>query len=289
MKLGMTQDPRRPLHRLTPLQDDPLASWLTGPQRLRVAMTGWFGWIAFGIFLIMLFGAQALLIADFLPFVDDRWPGVLTVIAAVALVWPVRRMILRRRAAKTAQLVKDSTPKLAVPVDDLAELEQHADGTIVSLVGWIQAGGPLGEPIAGEPAIGLAMACHQKYPGVLETLNDFDLVDEAGNTTHVQVAGARMLGASNVNLTDANARRLLVASLDLPVGAVATGWDALVLRNGDAVMVVGFKQTALDPAQASQRTTPARAAVGSLPPKPLLIFPIAAERRAQAPSLFNLS
>ena len=97
-------------------------------------------------------------------------------------------------------------------------------------------------------------------------------------------------GTSNVNLTDARSRKLLVASLDLPVGAVAAGWDAFVLRDGDPVMIVGFKQTALDPTQASLRAPPARASVASLPPKPLLIFPIAAERRPQAAAgLFNLS
>lgn len=285
----MTQAPGRPLHRVTPLRDDPLAAWLTGPQRLRVVMTGWFGWILFAIFIRMLFWAQVLLIADYLHIVDGRLPAVLTMMAAAALIWPVRRMIMRRRNAKTIQLVERSTPKLAVAVDDLATLADQPDGTIVSLVGWIQSGAHLAERVAGEPAIGLAMACHQKYPGVLETLNDFDLVDEAGHIAHVQVAGARMLGESNVNLTDARARRLLVASLDLPVGAMATGWDAFVLRNGDPVMVVGFKQTGLDPTQASMRATPASAAVGSLPSKPLLIFPIAAERRAQAPTMFDFS
>ena len=96
---------------------------------------------------------------------------------------------------------------------------------------------------------------------MLETLNDFDLVDEAGRTVLVQVAGARMLGASNVNLTDGKARRMLIASLDLPVGAVATGWDTFVLRDGDPVMAVGFKQTTLDPTQTSLRAPPARATV----------------------------
>jgi hypothetical protein len=114
---------------------------------------------------------------------------------------------------------------------------------------------------------------------VLETLNDFDLIDEAGQAVLVQVTGARMLGASNVNLTDDKARRLLIASLDLPIGAVATGWDAFVLRDGDPVMAVGFKQTTLDPTRSNLRSPPARASLGSVPPRPLLIFPIAAERR----------
>ena len=72
-----------------------------------------------------------------------------------------------------------------------------------------------------------------------------------------------------------------MASLDLPVGAVATGWDTFVLRDGDPVMVVGFKQTALDP-QPACAAPPVRARSASLPAKPLLIFPIAAERRPQA-------
>jgi len=62
-----------------------------------------------------------------------------------------------------------------------------------------------------------------------------------------------------------------------------------VLRDGDPVMAVGFKQTALDPTQASLRAPPARASVASAPPRPLLIWPIAAERRPQAAGLFNLS
>jgi len=83
----------------------------------------------------------------------------------------------------------------------------------------------------------------------------------------------------------AKARRLLIASLDLPVGAVATGWDAFVLRDGDPVMLVGFKQTMLDPAQTTLRAPPARTSLSSLPEKPLLIFPIAAERRTLAPPM----
>jgi len=286
----MTQEPRRPLHRLTPLRDDPAAIWLTRPQRLRVALTGLFGWIAFSFFLKMMWWAQVLLMYGVLGMVDYRLPGAFTAMAGIALVWPARRMIMRRRSAKMAELVRDGSPDLAVAVDDFSELERQPDGTVVSVVGWIRARLQLAEKVEGEACVGLAVACHQKYPGVLETLNDFDLLDEAGHKLLVQVAGGRMLGESNVNLTDGRGRKLLIASLDLPVGAVAAGWDAFVLRDGDPVMIVAFKQTALDPTQASLRSPPARASVGSLPPKPLLIFPIAAERRPQsAAGMFNLS
>jgi len=216
-------------------------------------------------------------------------PTVVAFSAGAALLWPWRRMVLRARSETARQLLRASVPAEAVPVDDFAELEGQPDGTVVSLVGWIRARMQMSQPVAGEPCVGLALACHQRYPGVLETLNDFDLVDEAGRTIFVQVAGARMLGATNVNLADANARMLLIASLDLPIGAVVTGWDAFVLRDGDPVMVVGFKQTAMDPMQASLRGPPARASIGSMAPKPLLIFPIAAERRIQNAAASNLS
>ena len=43
----MTQEARRPLHRLTPLRDDPAAVWLTPPQRLRITIAGWMSWSSF--------------------------------------------------------------------------------------------------------------------------------------------------------------------------------------------------------------------------------------------------
>jgi hypothetical protein len=285
----MTQDARRPLHRLTPLHDDPAAAWLTADQRVSVAMTGVFYWFLFVIFLAVVFLVQAALLARTIVFFNLRLPFVGMLMVAVAAFWPMRRLVLRRKAAKVAALVRESTPSLGVPVDDFNELEQHPDGTAVSLVGWIRARGKLPERVGGEPCVGIALACHQNYPGVLETLNDFELCDEAGRTVPIQVAGARLLGKTNVNLTDANERRLVIASLNLPVGAVATGWDALVLRDGDPIMAVGFKQTALDPTQASLRAPAARAAVVSLASKPLLIFPIPGERRPRTSSLFDLS
>ena len=274
----MTQEARRPLHRLTPLRDDPVAAWLSQPQRFRVAVVGWVAWAAF-CFLTFVMWMTVWLVFGFGIVLTTVYCSM----AFVALTWPVTRMILRRKSAKMAVLVRDSTPTLGVAIDDLADLEQQADGTQVSVVGWVRARQQLSQMVAGEACIGLALACHQKYPGVLETLNDFDLVDEAGHTVLVQVTDARMLGATNVNLTDDKARRLLIASLDLPVGAVATGWDAFVLRDGDPVMAVGFKQTTLDPTQTSLRAPPARTSLASVAPRPLLIFPIAAERRTTSP------
>src|SRR4051812_41725671 len=237
----MTQNPRRPLHRLTPLRDDPVVAWLSPQQRVRVALTRWMAWSVFS-FLSFLCWLSLLLVLRF----GLLLTSVYCCMGVMAVAWPVRRGIMRRCSAKVAALVRDSSPGLAVPIDDFADLDRQPDGTMVSLVGWIRAREQLPEPVGGEPCVGLALACHQRYPGVLETSNDFDLVDEAGRTVLVQVADGRMLGSSNVNLTDGKARMLLVASLDLPVGAVATGWDTFVLRDGDPVMTVGFKQTVLD-------------------------------------------
>jgi hypothetical protein len=279
----MTQEARRPLHRLTPLRDDPAMVWLSPPQRLRVAMTGWVAWSVVAFLTVMCWSMMVFVLRfGLMSSVFYCMMGV------AALTWPLRRIVLRRRNARMAELVRDSTPGLGVAIDDLADLDRQPDGTLVSVVGWIRAREQLGEPVGGERCIGLSLACHQRYPGVLETLNDFELVDETGRAILVQVAGARMLGQTNVNLSDTHARRVLVASLDLPVGAVATGWDALVFRDGDPVMAVGFKQNALDPMQSSLRGPPARAAVASLQGKPMLLFPIAAERRPP-PSSGNLS
>jgi hypothetical protein len=284
----MTMELPRPLHRLTPLRDDPLHAWLSPSQRLRVTVTGWGGWMLFGLLQSLAWWLLVVLLAHVLSIVDGRLPTVTVAMATLALAWPMRRVVMRMRNRKMAELVRQSAPAEATAIDDFALLEHEPDGQLVSLVGWAQAGFGAGAlKAAGQPCIGLTIACHQRYPGVLETSHDFTLVDETGNSVLVQMADARLLGATNVNLTDANARRLLIASLDLPVGAVATGWDAYGLRDGDPVMVIGFKHEAMDPTQHSLRGAPARAVVTSMAPRPLLVFPIAAERKPSPPSMFG--
>src|ERR1041384_4820319 len=122
---------RRLLHRLTPLRDDPAAAWLTRSQRMRVIMTGVFGWIAFSVVMKLMFWAQVMLLANLFSFASLRVAAVITALTGLAVVWPVRRMIMRRKAAKTAELVRAGSPSVALAVDDFADLERQPDGAAV--------------------------------------------------------------------------------------------------------------------------------------------------------------
>src|SRR5262245_9033462 len=130
----MTQTPGRPLHRLTPLRDDPAAAWLTPAQRWRVSMTAFIAWTAFWV--LGAFGWLAMLLAVRMGFLLTSlywWMGV------IAVIWPVRRIVMRRSNATMVELVRSSTPAAAVAVDDFSELDRQPDGAVVSLVGWIRA------------------------------------------------------------------------------------------------------------------------------------------------------
>jgi hypothetical protein len=202
-----------------------------------------------------------------------------------------RRAVLRRQSQRMSELVQVSPPAEAAKIDEWTQLAAEPDGRMVSLVGWARARSQL--TVEGEPCVGLALPCQQTYPGVLESVHDFDLVDEQENPLPIKVADGRLFGAPNVSLADGQHRRTLVASLDLPVGAVLAGWEAYVLRDGDPVMILGFKQTFADPAQHGGRQVPLQVSVGSTANQPLLIFPLEAERRpapaspAKPPLSFN--
>src|SRR5215471_281347 len=134
----MTQNARRPLHRLTPLHDDPAAAWLSAPPRLRVEMTGWFVWTMYAILLVFSFFGALIFMSHTLIFVSLRLALIGTVMVGFTLFWPTRRLALRRKSAKTNQLVRGSTQSLGVAVDDFKDLERQQEGTAVSLVGWIR-------------------------------------------------------------------------------------------------------------------------------------------------------
>jgi hypothetical protein len=274
----MKTERQRPLHRLTPLRSDPIASWLSPSEKFSLDVGDWLGWVVFVFGLIAIWVVSVMVIAYTLIF-DVRLPTVVVIMLGIALVNPVRRTILRRRTAKAAEIVLQSVPAEALALDDWTALENEPDGRLVSVVGWARGKDHLGQQVNGEVCIGMAVGCQQKYPGLMETLHDLELFDEAGQTISVRVEGARMLGKPNTNIGGGTNQMLLVASLDLPVGAVLSSWDAFVIRDGDPLMVVGFKQTVVEPGMFGIRQAPSRPQLVSSPPRPLLIFPIAAERR----------
>src|SRR5436853_2749887 len=112
MGSAMTQDARRPLHRLTPLVDDPVSGWLSRPQTLRVAMTGWFRWGLFALLWLFIWISCLILLPGMIM------PTIIAFSAGAALVWPWRRMTLRARSATAATLIRSSAPAESIPVDD---------------------------------------------------------------------------------------------------------------------------------------------------------------------------
>ena len=273
----MAEGQSRPLHRLTKLRGDPASEWLSPQQRFQVTIASWMAWGAFGLFIVLVRIILTTALSQIRP-----WPSIIAGMVGAALLIPVRRAILRFKSQRAATIVKRNA-RDACSIDDWTTLEGEPDGRIVSVVGWIRGRLELEHLVNGEPCIGLALPCEAEYPGVLETLHDFELADEGGHSIAIRVADGRMLGRPNTRLHGNGGHRLLIASLGLPSGAVPAGVGAFVLRDGDPVMIVGFKHTIRDPEAHETRKSPLRPALGSAPPRPLLIFPLSAERRTRQP------
>jgi hypothetical protein len=206
-----------------------------------------------------------------------------TAVTGMSLIPNMRRAVVRSKNSRLQRLVRAAAARQAVAIDDWSALDGEPDGRVVSLVGWVRARAELATLVGGEPCVGIALGCMQTYPGVLESVHDFDLVDDEGRAIPVQVAGGRLLGEPNRRVFADAEGRLLVASLDLPAGAVSTS-DALVLRDGDAVAVIGFKATVVDPSAAGIRQAPVRTSIASAETRPLLIYPIPGEHRSRNPT-----
>lgn len=274
---GSAGGAKPPLHRVTPLRDDPAAAWLDRGEKLRIDMLGWFVWAAFFLSMFVLwFTGRVLLFLYVTPIYTGRTSAVIVVALGAALFPAVRRSVLRMKSGRTADLLRRGANDVAA--DDWDALAREPEGQVASVLGWVRARLHLEKTVGGDLAVGLALPCQSTYPGVLEAMHDFDLCDDAGRTILVEVAGARTFGAPNTSL-DGREVQMLLASLEVPTGVTASGWQVHALRDGDPVMIVGFKRTALDPAGASLRQPGERLALASQPPCPLLIFTIDAERR----------
>ena len=267
----------RPLHRLTPLRDDPAFAWLTASEKLRIDALGWFLWAAF---VVITFVVRQLVHVAIFTFVTPIFSGRISIFIvgglAAALAPGIRRSILRAKNTRLETLLRGQADEVAA--DDWVALESAPNDTVVSAVGWVRGRQHLSKPIGGEAAVGVAIPCQHRFPGVFESLHDFELVDEEGRAILILASEGRMFGTPNVAL-DSHELRHLYADLGVPSGATNSGWQIHSLRSGDPVMVVGHKQTVIDPNEPSFRGPHGRLALASAPPCPLMIFTLAAERR----------
>jgi hypothetical protein len=275
---------------LTRLKDDPAAGWLAPIDRVIVLVKGWAAWCLFLAFIYGVRTAVWTLTASYLDSpalaamfggVASRIPLIVGGVTFAALVIPMRRTIVRIRA-NTIEKMARQAGDFASPVDDLSTLDEVPDGRVVSLVGWVRGHGYVDRLVDGQRAVGLTVRCQEgMLPFVLETMHNFDLVDESGNEALVLTGDGRLYGEANVRLNRAsNDDKQLVVSLDIPASAVLTDWNVFAVRDGDPVMVVGTKSTVPDMTQLQHNRSPYRTAITSTKTRPLLVFPISAERRS---------
>jgi hypothetical protein len=269
-----------PLHRLTRLKEDPAALWLLPLDRVVVTLKGWAAWALYGAFLYGVRWAVEFMIETLLHTSGQSLPRIAAGVVGATFLIPMRRTVIRLRADATAKMARQAAMDSAAPVDDFTTLGAEADGRLVSLVGWVRGHGYLYNLVDGQRAVGLTLRCQDGIPFVMETIHNFDLLDENGNAALVVTADGRALGDTNVRLSRASSDdRNLVMSLDLPATAVPSDWNAFVVRDGDPVMVVGTKTTIQDLTELQYGRPADRTAVASTKTRPLLLFPLAAERR----------
>jgi hypothetical protein len=266
------QEVPRPLHRLTPLHDDPASGWLSPAAQRTIETLGWLAWSAYVLALFALFALVQGAFYGPLYFLQSGIQYALILTIAVSTAPAMRQAVVRLKHRRLRRLVTETVAAEALRIDDWGTLEGEPDGRVVSLVGRVRAGARLATPLGGEPCIGIALGCTQTYPGVLESGHDFALVDEHGRSIPIRVADGRLFGPPNARIFGDREGRLLVASLDLPAGATPTR-DAFVVRDGDPLRVVGVKTTFVDPTQPGMRQAPLRIAITSSGTRPLLVYP----------------
>jgi hypothetical protein len=274
---------------LTRLEDDPAARWLQPIDRAIVMVKGWVWWLLFFAFLYGVRSAVWTVAASYLDSpqlyamfggVAARIPVIIGGVVGAALLIPMRRAVVRIRSSTIEKMARQAAADFAAPVDDLSTLDGEPDGRLVSLVGWVRGHGYLERLVDGQRAVGLTLRCQDGLPFVMETMHNFDLVDESGNEALVLTGDGRLYGEANVRLSRASHDdRNLVMSFELPAAAVPTDWNVFVVRDGDPVLVVGTKTKVQDLSQLQHQRAAERTAVASTQRRPLLLFPLEAERR----------
>lgn len=135
---------------------------------------------------------------------------------SAGLLLPARHLGRVARASATANASKRDASRAAREIDDLPALASQPNGRVVSLVGRVRGHGYLMHRANGHKAVGLALPCwHQT---LVETLHNFDLVDEFNRSVLVVASGARLLGKPNVYLARTEPEdRAFVHALNLRV------------------------------------------------------------------------
>src|SRR6478736_5720553 len=121
----------RPLHRLTPLRDDPAFAWLTPGERLRIDALGWFLWVAF---VVITFAVRQIVHVAIFTFVTPIFSGRMSIFivgGVAAMMAPgIRRSILRVKNERLQSLLRRQADEVAA--DDWAALESAPNDTLVS-------------------------------------------------------------------------------------------------------------------------------------------------------------
>jgi len=312
----MADDARPPLFRLTFVRDDPALGWLSLLARVWVAAAGlslwllWVGFLATPWIVSMTVSPRVAAAIGVRDPSDAQYAGQLAIyIVAIiaASLFPLTRWAsLQLRNRVMLGLVRKGVVAGALAIDDLSKLGDAPADRPISVVGWVRGRSHLPYQVDGKPCVGLALGCRahvletltgprrdlwtgrrtetqwvQRHSELMEVLCDFDLVDDAGHSIPIGVARARLIGDRNVDLVgDDVDERALLGWLRLPSNVRALGRKAFALRDGDPVMVVGFRPGPTDDQGApAAAPTFAVAALVSAPAVPLLVYGLRAERR----------
>jgi hypothetical protein len=237
------------MQRSTGLPADPAFTWLSPPARwmTRVARGAWGAALYLGVVpLAILLGATHL----YLPL------ALLAAATVAGMLWLGPPVV---GGTLGLSLVQRRAEARALTIADWSQLARQPDGVVVSLVGWVRGRDQSAPAVEGSP-------------GVFQALHDFDLVDERREQSiPIRVAGGRLLSAASVAVPGEELAEREPG--DAPSRPTATGF---VLRDGDAVRVIGFKDTLVDPTFDARgvREPALGTAIRSDASRPLLIFPL---------------
>jgi len=178
--------------------------------------------------------------------------------------------------------------KLAHGAIDLSQLAQEPDGELYYLRGRVKARTTLPGLLDGEPAVFRRMVIDLGDSRLVhEAAVDFAVIDEQGAIALVEVAGARLVARDRSLLPLPPAARERVLGLGIMTNLHKDTWSVcfpgrrrdlpaaseVLLRDGDAVEIVGYKSRAVDPTLAARlpRDIPFRPTLRSGRALPLLV------------------